>query len=111
MPIYIYTLKITCYYKFIKDIKEMEKMLKKINEALSEYEKELIELTLLDTLWVTTEKHIYREERDSELCKLAEKIAWSLGIERDVDEVEYELGEIITEKTMDIYNKHIDIEF
>ena len=111
MPIYIYTLKITCYYKLIKDVKEMEKMLKKINEALSEYKKEVIELTLLDTLWVTTEDYTYRKKCESKLYDLSEKIAYDVDMADNVEEVEYILGEIIVDNTANINNDYLDIEF
>ena len=111
MLIYIYTLKITCYYKFIKDIKEMEKMFNEINEALQLCRKEVIELTLLDTLWVTTEKHIYREEHENGICDLAERVAEYLGMEDSVEDVEYIIAEIIEDNTSDINNNYLDIEF
>lgn len=89
----------------------MEKMFNEINEALKECRKEVIELTLLDTLWVTTEKHIYREERESLLSDLAERVAEYLGMEDDLDDVECIIAEIIEDNTSDINNNYLDIEF
>ena len=111
MPIYVYTLKITCYYKFIKDIKEMEKMFNEINEALQLCRKEVIEITLLDTLWVTTEDYTYRKKCESKLYDLSEKIAYDVDMADNVEEVEYILGEIIVDNTANINNDYLDIEF
>ena len=86
-------------------------MKNKINGALSGYRKEVIELTLLDTLWVTTEKHIYREERENGICDLAERVAEYLGMEDSVDDVEYIIAETIEEKTNNINFEYLDIKF
>lgn len=86
-------------------------MFNKINEALLGCRKEVIELTLLDTLWVTTEKRMYREKRESLLRYLSERISKYLGMEDSVDKVEYIIGEIIEDNTMDINNNYLDHEF
>ena len=79
--------------------------------ALSEYKKEVIEITLLDTLWVTTEDHSYRVKCESKLYDLAERVAYDIDMAVHVDQVEYIVGDIIMENTANINRKYIDIEF
>ena len=86
-------------------------MKNEINVALSGWRKEVIELTLLDTLWVTTQKRMYREEHESLLRYLAEKIANELDLIDEIDAVEYILGDIIEEKTNNINFEYLDIKF
>lgn len=86
-------------------------MFNEINEALQLCRKEVIELTLLDTLWVTTQKGFYREEHACLLRYLSERVAEYLGMEDSVDDVEYIIAEIIEDNTSDINNKYLDIEF
>lgn len=82
-----------------------------VGEQLSEYRKEVIEITLLDTLWVTTEDYTYREKCESKLYDLSEKIAYDVDMAGNVAEVEYILGEIIVDNTANINNDYLDIEF
>ena len=86
-------------------------MKNKINVALSGWRKEVIELTLLDTLWVTTQKHFYREEHACLLRYLAERIANELDLIDEIDAVEYILGDVIEEKTNNINFEYLDIKF
>lgn len=82
-----------------------------INGALSEYKKEMIEITLLDTLWVTTADHAYRVKCESKLYDLAERVAYDVDMAANVDQIEYILGDIIMENTANINEKYLDIEF
>lgn len=82
-----------------------------VGEQLSEYRKEVIEITLLDTLWVTTEDYTYRKKCESKLYDLSEKIAYDVDTADNVEEVEYILGEIIVDNTANINNDYLDIEF
>ena len=82
-----------------------------VGEQLSEYRKEVIEITLLDTLWVTTEDYTYRKKCESKLYDLSEKIAYDVDMADNVEEVEYILGEIIVDNTANINNDYLDIEF
>ena len=86
-------------------------MFNEINEALQLCRKEVIEITLLDTLWVTTEDYTYRKKCESKLYDLSEKIAYDVDMADNVEEVEYILGEIIVDNTMNINNDYLDIEF
>lgn len=79
--------------------------------ALSEYKKEVIEITLLDTLWVTTEDYTYRKKCESKLYDLSEKIAYDVDMAAHVNQIEYILGDIIMENAANINRKYIDIEF
>lgn len=89
----------------------MEKMFNEINEALQLCRKEVIELTLLDTLWVTTQKGFYREEHTCLLRYLSERVSRYLAMEDSVDEIEFIISEIIEDNTSDINNNYLDIEF
>lgn len=82
-----------------------------IGGALSEYKKEMMEITLLDTLWVTIEDHAYRVKCESKLYDLAERVAYDVDMAANVDQIEYILGDIIMENTANINEKYLDIEF
>ena len=86
-------------------------MKNEINKALLENRKEAIEITLLDTLWVTTEDFKYREQYEGKLYDLSEKIANELDLIDEIDDVEYILGDIIEEKTNNINFEYLDIKF
>lgn len=89
----------------------MEKTFNEINEALKECKKEVIELTQLNTLFITTKNCMYEEEFENGVCDLAERVAEYLGMEDSVDDVEYIIAEIIEDNTSDINNDYLDIEF
>lgn len=86
-------------------------MKNEINRVLLGNRKEAIEITLLDTLWVTTEDFKYRKQYESELYDLAEKIANELDLIDEIDAVEYILVDIIEEKTNNINFEYLDIKF
>ena len=83
----------------------------KINEALLECKEEVMELTLLDTLWNATENRIYRDERENGIYDLAERIAEYLGMEDSVGDVEFIIAEIIEDKALDLKNDYLDTKF
>ena len=86
-------------------------MKNEINRVLLGNRKEAIEITLLDTLWVTTEDFKYRKQYESKLYDLAEKIANELDLIDEIDDVEYILGDIIEENTNNINFEYLDIKF
>ena len=86
-------------------------MKNEISKVLSGNRKEAIEITLLDTLWVTTEDFKYRKQYESKLYDLSEKIANELDLIYEIDAVEYILGDIIEEKTNNINFEYLDIKF
>jgi len=86
-------------------------MKNEINRVLLGNRKEAIEITLLDTLWVTTEDFKYRKQYESKLYDLAEKIANELDLIDEIDDVEYILGDVIEENTNNINFEYLDIKF